>query len=126
MKNFVSVVFKTGDCKRYVFAAFEPLEVDDIVVVETQYGYVVGRVDEVNVRLPIGLKENSLKEVIQKIDFTEYNRRKEVQEKMIELKEQMDKRVEQLKSDAVYEMFAEKDPELKKLLDIYKKINEEV
>ena len=122
MKNYVSVVFKNGDCKKYVFATYENLEPNDIVVVETQYGYVVGRVTEINVKLPISLEEDNIREVIQKVDFSEYNRRKEVREKVNELKELMDKRVEQLKSDAVYEMFAEKDPELKKLYDNYKEI----
>ena len=53
-------------------------------------------------------------------DDSAYEERKAKAKARKELKSKMEDRVKQLERDAVYEMFAEKDAELKKLLDAYK------
>ena len=39
-----------------------------------------------------------------------------------ELKKRMDERVKALQEDALYEMLAEKDPELKSMLEAYREV----
>lgn len=49
-----------------------------------------------------------------------YNRRVEARNRAAELKAAMDARINQLQRMAVLELFSEKDPEMKVMLDEYK------
>lgn len=64
------------------------------------------------------------REIIAKVDFTAFNERKEKAAKMAKLKKEMDKKVKELQSIALYEMLADKDPALKEMLDEFKALSE--
>lgn len=106
--------------KEYCFVSFEPLNEGDVVVVDTQYGFQLATVTGLASKIPSNVSKGRMKEVVCKADFSSYNARKEKAERVKQLKVEMDKRVEKLKEDAVYEMMAEKDPALKALLDEFK------
>ena len=55
-------------------------------------------------------------------DDSHYRTMLENAAKKKEIKAEMDARVKQLEKDAVYEMFAQKDPELAELLKVYKEL----
>lgn len=109
---------ETGD-KTYPYALFEEgIAPGDRVVVKTgHHGFALADV--------VGFDDSALKledikhdrQVVCKCDFTAYNNRVAAAERMIELKKQMDAKVKQLQSYAIYEMLAEKDPSLKEMLD---------
>lgn len=138
MKILVNVVFdlyksdyragyaeRLNNPKEYLFAAYEDLTAGDVVVVDTQNGFSLATVTGIAERIPRNIPVGNLKEVVCKADFTAFNNRKERKEKRKELKAEMDKRVEALKESAVYEMMAEKDPALKKLLEDFKGLEDE-
>lgn len=106
--------------KQYCFISFEPLNDGDVVVVDTQYGFQLATVVGYASAIPSNISKGRMKEVVCKVDFSSYTARKEKAEKIKRLKAEMNKRVERLKEDAVYEMMAEKDPVLKALLDEFK------
>lgn len=106
--------------KEYCFVSFEPLNEGDVVVVDTQYGFQLATVTGLASKIPSNIPKGRTKEVVCKVDFSSYNERKEKAERVKQLKAEMDKRVEKLKEDAVYEMMAEKDPTLKALFDEFK------
>lgn len=110
--------------KEYCFVSFEPLNEGDVVVVDTQYGFQLATVTGTASKIPSNVPKGRMKEVVCKVDFSSYNERKEKAERVKQLKAEMDKRVEKLKEDAVYEMMAEKDPALKALFDEFKALQE--
>lgn len=131
-ENFVAVEFNisrngafanTG--KPYYFKAYDVLNVNDVVVVDTKYGYQLGTVVEVNPGMSMDNAKKITKSVVCRVDFTEYYARMEKSERVKLLKAQMDDRIEMLKENAVYEMMAEKDPALKEMLDEFKALQEE-
>ena len=82
----------------------------------------IAKIIEVN---PPGVKQKSVRygrEIIAKVDFTAYEERQEKRERLIKLKNQMDAKVHELQKNAIYEMFAEKDPAMKQMLDEYKEL----
>ncbi|RGD73842.1 hypothetical protein [Anaerofustis stercorihominis] len=104
--------------KIYDFKCYdENVDIDDLVLVDTQYGVAVGKV--VNFRLD---GSNAKKEVICKCDTTDFNFRKNKREELKTLKEKMDMKVKNLQELAVYEMLSKEDKELSDLLDKYKEI----
>lgn len=129
MKYLVKVVFNINQengierLKEYTFAAFEEYESGDVVVVDTRNGYQLVTVIGVAEKLPDFIPNESLKEVVCKVDFSKFNERKERKAKAQKLKKQMDEKVKILQSNAIYEMLAEKDPELKQMLEQFKKLN---
>ena len=61
-------------------------------------------------------------EVIGYIDMSSYEERVRNRERAANLRKMMDKKIEELNKDSKYEMYAEKNPELKAMLEEYKKI----
>lgn len=112
----------SGTGKEYIFVSHDEVEVDDHVVVDTQYGLALGTVSSIAERLPRGMNIGNLKEVVVKVDLSAFNARKMKQEKLAELKAAMDKKVKELQHQAIYEMLAEKNPSLKQMLDEYKQL----
>ena len=108
--------------KEYAFALYdEKVNVDDLVLCDTQYGYAVARV--VNI-MPLEEYEgvNITKEVICKVDFDDFEKRKDAKRRAKKLKSSMDKIVKELQDIALVELMAEKSPELKSMLDKYKEL----
>lgn len=65
---------------------------------------------------------NGGREVVAKFDMFSYEERVEKRKKAKQLKVDMDKKMKELQELAVFEMMAEKNPELKDMLDKYKEL----
>lgn len=91
---------------------------DKVVVMTGHHGMGVATVTEID-----DVNSNKVqygREVVCKIDMTDFNNRKEKKIRMKELKNKMDAQVKKLQESAVYEMLADKDDELKSMLQEYK------
>lgn len=123
-KNYDAVKVKYLDSsiskRELVFAAYEPYEVNDYVVVNSgHHGFVVGQITSVeNVEGNVQYG----REIICKIDMTAYNDRKERAKRRAELKDMMDSAVKDFKDMTMYEMIAAKNPEFAKLLEEFKEL----
>lgn len=115
-KRLIGVKFdNTPIAKEYVFASFIDVHIGDAVVVDTQNGFTIGTVSGLDKTLPKGVA-SVLREVVDIIDFSAFYARKEKAEKIKTLKKEMDERVKELQDIAVYELLAEKDEELGRML----------
>ena len=113
--------------KKYAFALFEDtVAVDDTVLVDTANGYGVAVVCEIHSKVDYEELGCSLptREVICKIDFTAFDERKAKRAKAAKLKNDMNKLVTSLQEIAVFELLAEKSPELRAMLEEYKSVVE--
>ena len=99
------------------YAMYDNFEVGDVVVVKTgHHGLAVAKIasiDDTVSRVANG------REIVTKVDMGTYENR------VSELKTAMDVRINKLQHMAVLEMFSEKDPEMKALLDEYKALTEQ-
>ena len=105
--------------KAYVFKCYDDVAIDDLVIVDTVNGFLVGKVLGISETIPTG---KVLNEVVGVIDPTPFIERKKKAERLNELKKTMDKKVKTLQSLTMYETLAEKDPELKTMLDEYRSL----
>lgn len=126
MKKLVQVTFTVntsttsyGSPKKYTFVTHQMLEANDMVVVDTVNGYALAEVVGMLAQLTRSTKVESLKEVVCKVDMAAFNARKATAERAKEVKIEMDTRIKEIQEATVYQMFAEKDPALKKLLEEY-------
>lgn len=62
------------------------------------------------------------REVICPVDISKFTERSQKAKEIIKLKQEMDKKVKELQGVALYELMAEKSPELKTMLDEYKNL----
>ena len=118
----VKFVQGTNTVQGSSFALFDNnIGVDDLVLCDTSSGYNVARVTEI---IPQSEYEgvSVTKEIICKVDFTDFEARKENREKAKKLKVEMDKKIKDLQELTLYEMMAAKCPELKEMLDEYKQL----
>lgn len=131
MKYLVKVIFNINQeypsdrLKEYTFASYEKVLPGDVVVVDTRNGFQLVTVTELTEKLPDFLSNDALKEVVCKVDFSKFIQRQEKRERAKAIKAEMDKKVKVIQNHAIYEMLAEKDPELKAMFDEYKRIFEE-
>lgn len=111
----------TNTDKTYHYALYDnTIQPEDIAVVQTgHHGLAVARV--VSLGEPNGPVSHG-REVVCKVDMTAYEERKARAAQLVELKARMDNKVQQLQKAAVYEMLAEKDPELAAMLQTYKSL----
>ena len=130
-RNFVSVIFclstngafsNTG--KRYIFACYDDVKEDDVVVVDTQYGYQLAKVVETNADFDSVRMSNDviIKEVVCKVDFSAFNERAERAKKKKSLEEKMKKRFKELEKTELYKMMAEKDETMRTMLEEYQSL----
>ena len=122
LKNYRVAGIKFGDSwqtkdKTYPYALYdEDIAIGDTVVVMTgHHGMTIAEVCSIG-----EMSKDSVtcgREIICKVDMTAYNDRKAKAKKMAELKVEMDAKVKALQEVALYELMAEKDPELKAMLD---------
>ena len=116
----VKFVQGTNTTKEYAFALFEEyLEVDDYVLCDTAHGYSVGKIVKIINKDEYEGAEVT-KEIICFVDFSDFEQRKENREKAKKLKTEMDKKMKEMQEFALYEMMAEKNPELKEMFEQYK------
>lgn len=95
------------------FTNVEGLEEDDLVVVETQYGFSVAKF----VRYTDKFKVKATKHIVQKVNLEEFLAEKERLEKIKDIEAQIQARAEQANKRKFYEQLANNDQELKGLLD---------
>jgi hypothetical protein len=118
----VKFIQGTNTIKGYAFALFDDnIKIDDLVLCDTANGYGVAKVTDI---LPQDEYEGTsvTKEIICKVDFTDFEQRKTNREKAKKLKSEMDKKLKDLQEIALYELMAEKSPELKEMLEAYKSL----
>ena len=120
MVNFVN---GTNCATKYSFACFDhDIDIGDHVLCDTSRGYHVAKVVDI-------VPQNEYngvsvtKEVVCKVDFTEFNKREEMRKRRANLKKQMDKMVEDNKELVLYQAIAEKNPEMAKMLEAYKELS---
>ena len=99
----------------YCFKSFLELELDDIVVVDTRNGYGVAKVTDPKV-VDKKVIELANKWIISKVDLTEFEAAVKREEKLEELRKEMELRKSQVEADAVYRILAEKDEAMATLL----------
>lgn len=95
------------------------LQQDDLVVVESKKGLGIARI--------VGVFENNIKNadivkratawVVDKVDYSRQQARKEATEKREYILQQLEEKKEQMETIKMYAMLAEMDPEAKKLVD---------
>lgn len=119
----------TAGKKEYDFVGYEHYNLGDIVVVDTKYGLVTAEVTgfqkamiDYNTASTICDGYGPLREVICKVDTAAFLERKQKLEEKQKIKQQMDCIINRIKEDDIYAICAEKSPELKELLDKYKKL----
>lgn len=119
--NGVKIKF-AGDAtpSRYVYANFDPsLAVNDTCVVKTpnnpmEVATVVEILD--------GNDYETDREIVAKVDMTDYNFRVETRVKAAELKAKMQERAKKLQDIALYQMLAKDDSEMLDLLNQYQSL----
>ena len=103
-----------------IFAAYESYEVNDYVVVNSgHHGFVIAQVtavEDVEGQVQYG------REIICKVDMSAYEDRKARAKRKAELKGKMEAKVKELQETAIFEMLAEKDEELAKMLKELKEL----
>lgn len=129
MKKYVNVTFADPNAtfsKVYAFVSYvEPnLTPGDMVVVNTVNGFSLANVIAVSDEPLTDIK--ALKEVVCKLNVAPYLERQEKLRQAEKLKREMDAKVAYLQENAVYELLAEKDPELKEMLQKYSSLTSEI
>lgn len=115
----VKFVQGTNTVKGYAFALFDnDIKVDDTVLCDTVNGYNVATV--IDIVAKDEYDGDVTKEIVCSVDFTNFEQRKKNREEAKKLKSEMDKKMKEMQELALYEVMAEKSPELKEMLEAYK------
>lgn len=120
----VKFVQGTNTTKEYGFALFNELVgADDLVLCDTTNGYNVAKVSKI---IPQNEYNGApvTKEIICKVDFSEFEERKERRKQKEALKKQMDKMVNDNQELILYQAIAEKNPQMAEMLAAYKALND--
>lgn len=124
LKNYrtVAITFLSGANlnRAYFYALYdESISEGDTVVVQTgHHGLALAKIATLTPANPRPVEFG--REIVCKVDFTAYQARREKAEKISALKKEMDAKVKDLQTLAIYEALAEKDPALKTMLDEYR------
>lgn len=102
--------------KEYLFKSYDPVEIDDIVVVDTQFGLAIGIVNNIYNDDSI----NAKKQVVCRCDMTKFKERLYLEEQRKEIKRKIEKKAKSLQKLAIYETLAKEDDEMAELLKLYK------
>lgn len=103
----------------YPYALFDDsINVGDLVLCISPLGCKIGKI--INIQ---GLFDKYMEnEVICKIDFKDYLQRQIARERKAELKSQISNRIKSFGEMATFQLFAEKNPDIAKLLSEYQSI----
>lgn len=108
---------------RSKYAMYDNYKVGDVVVVKTgHHGLAVAKIASIDDIVSVVANG---REIITKVNMDVYKDRVAARKRVSELKIAMDMRINKLQRMAVLEMFSEKDPEMKALLDEYKELTEQ-
>jgi DNA-binding transcriptional MerR regulator len=106
----------------YEYALFDDYDVGTYVVVKSaHHGFGVAKIVEIISKEQATTKKFE-REIVTAFDMETYETRKKNRAKIQELNNRMDKRFQELNKLALFEMMAEKDAELKGMLDEYKSL----
>lgn len=102
-------------------ANFEPLlQEGDLCIVKTaRHGIALAEVAEITDRP----SQELLREIVAKVDTSDYDTRVEQRQKAAELKAKMQERAKQLQDIVLYQTLAKEDPTMAQLLEDYQAIN---
>jgi hypothetical protein len=104
----------------YEYALFDDYSVGTYVVVKSaHHGFGVAKIIEI-ISKEQAITKKFEREIVTAFDMDIYETRKKNRAKIQELNNRMDKRFQELNKLALFEMMAEKDPELKNMLEEYK------
>lgn len=108
--------------KEYGFALYDyfTIKVNDYVLCDTQYGYNVAKVVDVMSQEEYG--KSVTKEIICKCDFTAYETRKDIRNKVKMVKKKLDKAVKENQNMTLYKAVAKDNSEVANLLSEYEKL----
>lgn len=106
----------------YTYALYdEGIVAGDLVVVKTgHHGLALAKVVEVSPEIAAPVKYG--RQIAAKVDLSAYEARVQRAKRLSKLKQEMDAKVKELQSTALYELLAEKDPALGAMLAEYKSI----
>ena len=119
--NVIGVIFE-DDGMEYAFKCFDDVSEGDFVVVDTRYGFKICKVTSIDYQGDFDISKG-VKEVVCKVDTDKFYERKAKYERLGSLKKKMDAKVQELQSFAIYEMLAEKDPDLRDMLSEFKSLS---
>ena len=133
-QNYVvaKVQFLDNPVPVYSYAMYENYEPGTTVVVRTgSHGFALAKVHEV---IESGFetfaeekaKVTKGRQVVCRVDFSSYNARQEALKRATELQKQMDAKLREAQTMAIYEMFAEKDDSLKAMLEEFKSLSSQI
>jgi uncharacterized phage-like protein YoqJ len=112
--------------KGYAFALFdENIKVNDLVLCDTVNGYGVARVTDIMAKeeyAPSCKAEEVSKEIICKVDFTDFEARKEARAEKNKIKKQMDEMLKNNQELILYQAIAKENPAMAELLEKYKSL----
>lgn len=112
----------TNTKQGYVFALYDnDINVGDAVLCDTANGYNAAEVISIDTQQEYEGYQPT-KEIICKVDFTAFKQRQENRVKAQKLKAEMEKKMQAMQELALYELMAEKSPELKEMLETYKSL----
>ena len=108
--------------KEYGFALYDyfTIKVNDYVLCDTQYGYNVAKVVDVMSQEEYG--KSVTKEIICKCDFTAYETRQDIRNKVKMVKKKLDKAVKENQNMTLYKAIAKDNSEVANLLSEYEKL----
>ena len=122
----VAAIIQTG--KPYYYAIYDDgrkyYPGDNVIVSGTASGMVLmikDSIDPEEAANRMGNK-NITAEVVAYVDTSAYEERVEKRKEAAELKKKMDQVIKQMEENNKYEMYAEKNPELKEMLNAYKRL----
>lgn len=120
----VHFIDDADDARVYNYACFDDsILIDDICVVKTaHHGFSLARV----VTFLEKDKEavGAGREIVCKVDFSAYEARVETRKRREQLKADMQLKAAQMQELAVYQMLADKDPEMAAMLEEYKRLTD--
>lgn len=112
----------TNTSTEYEYAMFDDYEVGDtVVVMSAHHGLGIAKISAIIPREQ-AITKIFEREIVSKVDMETYETRKKNRNRVSELKNKMDKRFQELNKIALFEMMAEKDPELRGMLEEYKNL----
>lgn len=108
----------------YSYALYEDIPVGTTVVVQTgSHGFALARIQSIDPTPEAKKEVFKGRQVVCRVDFSAYEARKEALRRASELQKQMDAKLREAQTMAIYEMFAEKDESLKAMLSEFKTLH---
>lgn len=124
MKEVTHIIHTTNT---YNYALFddEIQQYDNCVVKSANHGFGIASIEEIIDNIDnISVTDNNgnIREIVCKIDMSAFHKRIDDRRRALQLKKEMDKKVQELQGLALYKIMAENSPELKAMLSEYEEL----